>query len=363
MKILYDYQGLIFKAGGVSRCICEYINVLKKYNDIILSCPMSDNIYLKDILNKKSLLSYIPEFKNRIKFANAINRFQSIIEIKKGNFDIFHPTFDASFYYGNLINKPYVITIHDLIPELFLFKSENIYTNHWLKSKYNAIRNAKRIMCVSENTKNDLLNYYGFVDPNIVDVVYHGIHSYTKEYMVNNIGKYILFVGGRGGYKNFNFCVESLLPLFNKDKDLKLVCTGGTFSNDELRWLESINLKNRIINKGYVSDDELYSLYHNAQLFIYPSTYEGFGIPILEAFINNCPACISNTSCFPEVGGDAVSYFDPRNKASILESVMAVLDDSNYAKKLKHKGTERVKSFTWTESSNKVYSCYEKAIL
>lgn len=363
MRILYDYQGLIFKAGGVSRCICEYINNLKDYNDIIISCPMSDNIYMKNILNKKSLLSYIPDFKNKTKLANAINKLQSIIEIKKSNFDVFHPTFDASFYYGNIIKKPYVITIHDLIPELFLFKSENINTNHWLKSKYNAIKNAKRIMCVSENTKNDLLNYYDFVDSSIVDVVYHGIHPYTRNYMINDIGKYILYVGGRGSYKNFIFCVESLLPLFKKDKDLIFVCTGGAFSHDELQWIESLGLKNRIINKGYITDDELYSLYYNAQLFIYPSIYEGFGIPILEAFVNNCPACISNTSCFPEVGGDAVSYFDPYSKASILDSVMTVLNDSNYAEKLKNKGIERVKSFTWKESSNKVYSCYEKAIL
>lgn len=112
----------------------------------------------------------------------------------------------------------------------------------------------------------------------------------------------------------------------------------------------------------YVDDDTLASLYHNAKLFIFPSKYEGFGIPILESFTNGCPACISNATCFPEVGADAVSYFNPNSEEEIRQSVEKLLTDTEYANLLRKKGFERVKHFTWKNAANQVLLSYNKVI-
>lgn len=362
MRILYDYQGFLQKSGGVSRCFCEYINEIKKNNKVIISCPLTDNIYLKDILNiKESSLLKIPFIRNDRRLIEIIDKVNSIIEIEKNKFDIFHPTFDSSFYYGKILKRPYVLTIHDLIPEFFLKDKANKNINYWLKNKALAIKNASRIMCVSENTKKDLLEFYNY-DTQKIDVVPHGIYPYTGKYANNNNGNYILFVGNRASYKNFKFTIKALIPLFKRYKDINILCTGSKFTPDENQFICDLNLTNRIKSVGYLNDAQLATLYHHALLFIYPSIYEGFGIPILEAFVNKCPACISNTSSFPEVGGNAVSYFDPHNQESILEAVTKVVENKSYADELREKGYIRAQNYTWKSASEQVINCYKKAL-
>ena len=361
MKILYDYQGLIQRAGGVSRCICEYIKVLKENNDIEIACPLTDNIYLKDILHKETLFHNIPDFAGRYRIMKFIDKLYSTYKVRKNNFDIFHPTLDLKFYYGN-IKKPYVLTIHDLIPELFFSKTPDKQINTWLKNKAKAIAGASRIMCVSENTKKDLLKHYNFVNESKVKVVPHGIYPYSGIYKKNDYGNYILFVGTRDSYKNFKLCLKSFKIVSNKHPDIKIICTGKQFTKDELEYIDFLGLKNNVINVGYVKDDELASLYHFALLFIFPSLYEGFGIPILEAFVNKCPACIANVSCFPEIGGNAVSYFNPNDETSMADAVLNIIEDKDYANELRNKGFVRAQKYTWNLSANKVMECYKEII-
>lgn len=361
MKILYDYQGLIQTAGGVSRCICEYIKALRDSSDIKIACPLTDNIYIKDILNKETLLHDMPNFPGRYRIMKFIDRMYCISEIKKNKFDVFHPTLDLDFYYKD-IKKPYVLTIHDLIPEIYFSKTPDKQIKVWLDNKAKAIAGASRIMCVSENTKKDLLKHYSFVDESIVKVVHHGIYTYAGNYIENKYGDYILFVGTRESYKNFDLCIKSLKTVLNKYPDIKIICTGKQFTTAEIQYIESLGIKNNVINVGYVKDNELASLYHHAMLFIFPSLYEGFGIPILEAFVNNCPACIADASCFPEIGGDAVSYFNPTDEKSITDAVINIIEDPDYANSLRHKGLERSKLFTWSQAANKVMECYKEAI-
>lgn len=366
MKILYDFQGLSKPVGGVSRCICEYINEIRKTNEVKISCPMTRNIYMREILGIKTSSFMKPNHyfaQGHIQYFT--NLLSSYIAVKKNDYDVFHPTFDMSYYYGNIIRKPYVLTIHDLIPELYYVNDLNNSIPNLdlkLKNKKRAIKGASRIMCVSENTRKEMLEYYSFIDPGKVDVVYHGVNTFIGDYHDNIYGDYILFIGQRNSYKNFLFTIKALRPVFVRYDNIKMICTGSKFSFEELKEISNLGLEGRIVNVGYVDENSLASLYHNALTFIFPSLYEGFGIPILEAFVNGCPVCLANSSCFPEIGADAVSYFEPEDELSILHSVLKVIEDTNYASFLRTKGYERAILFSWKESASKVLGCYKKVL-
>lgn len=365
MKILYDYQGLTQEVGGVSRCFCEYISILRKTNEVKIACPVTSNIYIQDILGiKKSVIMRPKHFWGQTEVQLLLNRIASLKDIAMNNFDIFHPTFDSRCYYSKIIKRPYVLTVHDLIPEIYYRNASKkpVKLDKWLYSKEKALRGASRIMCVSKFTKKNLLEYYPFLNSSKIDIVYHGIHPFMGKYKENIYGKYILYVGNRIGYKNFLFTIESLLPLLRKYKDLFVLCTGANFTKEELQYLAEWNLINQIVQVGYVDDYALSSLYHNALCFIFPSLYEGFGIPILESFVNECPACIAETTCFPEIAEEAASYFDPHDKDSILTSVTKVIEDKEFANTLRRKGLERAKLFTWENSTNKVLQTYQNAL-
>ena len=124
MRILYDYQGLTQTVGGVSRCFCEYIKELSKDNEVKVVCPHTRNVYMQDILGRKqSALMRFPYAKEITrKLAVPLNMASAYFAVKKNDFDIFHPTMDWVYYYGNVIQRPYVLTIHDLIPEIYFAK-------------------------------------------------------------------------------------------------------------------------------------------------------------------------------------------------------------------------------------------------
>lgn len=365
MKILYDYQGLTQQVGGVSRCFCEYIKELSKDNEVEIVCPHTRNVYMQEILGRKeSALVRFPYCKELTrKIAIPLNMASAYLAVRKNDFDIFHPTMDWVYYYENIIRKPYVLTIHDLIPEIYFAKEPEGHKrlSSWLEIRKKCLKGAARVMCVSEHTKKDLLHYYDFLDPVKIDVVYHGIHPFKGQYVENRWGRYMLYVGQREAYKNFRFTMDALTPLLQEEPDLRVICTGKPFSSDEYEFLCKLGMESRIVCLGFVDEILLASLYHHALLFIYPSKYEGFGIPILESFINGCPACIANATCFPEVGGDAVSYFDPNDKNSIYKAASRVINDHKYANELRMRGRERASLFTWKTSAENVMRSYKAA--
>ena len=144
-------------------------------------------------------------------------------------------------------------------------------------------------------------------------------------------------------------------------KDLKLVCVGPSFDQNEKAFLSQLGVEGQVIALS-VSDDVLYSFYRHAQVFVFPSIFEGFGIPILEAFANNCPVCLSNSSCFPEIAGDAALYFDANDKNSILASVEKIISDKKLSSELTKRGRERLSMFTWKTAAQRTTDVYRKAI-
>lgn len=379
MKILYDHQIFTWqKYGGISRYFTEIISNLPKDVNTEIAIKYSDNEYLKksELVNgleslfqpkdhffpgikfplKRKLFKYIRKT-NPESYPDSftLNKELSIELLKKQDFDIFHPTYYDDYFLEYLGKKPFVLTIHDMIHEIYpeLMNDPNI-------SEKKAILAAKaiHIIAVSDRTKNDIVEILG-ISPNKISVVYHA-NSLTKVTSNNEYipAKFILFVGERHIYKNFIFFVRSIESILKENSNLFVFCVGRDFSADESQLLFNLGIKHQFISR-YCNDEELASLYKKAIALIFPSYYEGFGIPIIEAFQAGCPVILSNSSCFPEIAQDAALYFNPKNINEIKAAIEIILSDESLRNKLVEKGYSRVKTFSWEISAKRTADIYK----
>jgi len=361
MKILYDHQMFLKqKYGGITKYFCELMKNLPEGNSYDLSVLFADNQHLKDY-NFKKVNFPLPQNdfrgKGRIKtsFYN-INRSYSKFKIFSNSYDIFHPTYYDPYFLRGL-KKPYVITVHDLIE--FKFRSQ-YETESLIPAMTKIISEASRIISISENTKKDLIEMLRIPEEKI-DVIYHGYNAPEVRYPQSDLGRYILYVGVRRGYKNFSKLAKAFRELSRQDRDLKLVCAGQPFIREELEELKRL----QIVQKTFVfgaSEQRLNELYSNALAFVYPTLYEGFGMPVLEAFSNNCAVCVSSTSSLPEVAGDAAEYFDPTNQDSILDAIKKVVYDEKHRQKVVEEGKKQLKKFSWEKCAAQTVETYERAL-
>lgn len=314
MKVLFDYQCFQQRFGGVSVCFAELWKRLPKDISPIMPKIISDNINLDEIGIKhyKASLTKGKYLKNLYKYIDQLICKRSLL---CDDYDIFHPTF-LHPYYINCVKKnvPVVCTQHDLIHE----KTSRFDSKVVRERRKKQLEYADIVVCVSNQTKEELLEYYDFLDPNKVKTIYNGIVSPKVSCSSKPLYDfpYILYVGGRNGYKNF----DNFIKAFSKiDKSISLVCTGNSFNTSEIELLNKFGVQDRTYQK-FVTNEDLVNLYCNALAFVYPSLMEGFGIPTLDALSAGCPAIISDIPCFHEVGGTAVAYFEPTDPDSIFNS-------------------------------------------
>ena len=367
MKVLYDHQ--IFTSqiyGGISRYFFELLKNFENDDEIEyeLSLKYSNNHYLKSLKNlpyKKFLENY--SFRGKHRLLNILNKRVSKKYISKRDYDIFHPTYYDPYFLDFLDSKPFILTIYDMIheiyPEMFFLKDKTSKRKKLLAQK------ATKIIAISENTKKDIIRLFGS-DEKKIEVIYlansFNINKNDKTINIITPEKYILFVGNRRGYKNFELFIKAISPLLNDDVKLNIVCAGGGKFNDmEIEKLKNLNIKNKVFYYSG-SDNILTYLYQKAVAFVFPSLYEGFGIPILESFVCGCPVICSKTSSLPEIAGDAAIYFDPTDKLSMLNSIQKVIYNDELKKQLINKGIKRVKEFTWNKTADKTKKIYEGVI-
>ena len=365
MKILFDHQ--IFSNqlfGGISRYFFELTNELKDNNVFVqISLILSNNFYL----NTKKIKFHFSFLKNfgfrgKIRFIYLINKIYSILILKIGHFDVFHPTYYDPYFLKHLGSKKFVLTVYDMIhekfPEKFPINDKTAINKKLLIDK------ASKIIAISESTKKDIIDIYK-IDSSKIEVVYLSSSLLPSENFIHNKklpSEYILFVGSRVGYKNFIFFVESISKLLLNNRNLFLVCAGGgVFNSDEIGLFSRLNIDSQLIQIN-VNDKSLTDLYVNAQLFVFPSLYEGFGIPILESFSCNCPLVCSNTSSFKEIADDAAVFFNPTDENSILASVSIVLNDEKLQRELKKNGINRLAYFSWNKTAMQTKEIYKSLL-
>jgi len=370
LKILVD--GIIFgrqRFGGVSRVWEEYLTRLPGYGvKLKLLVPFRrKNPSLVRILQHQGRYEIVQDYlywPSRC-FERVATRSRILEWYLDDSVDIFHST-----YFTTVFNKRVgkVVTVHDMIPEIFERDSRDRWTHFVINMKRRVMENADAIIADSRNTKKDILNIYPKIPEERVSVVYNALslRSYREcmsfEYIADKYsldirpGEYLLFVGLRGGYKNFRL-IQELLENDRSYRHLVFVCVGGEKDDQLQRILEAKGLSRNFKLLGPVQDNVLLALYQNALALVYPSLYEGFGLPILEAMANGCPVLCSNTSCLPEVAGEAAIYFDPYSAESLGEAIAELLRREKAA--IIAKGLENIKRFSWEKSTKTLVDIYK----
>lgn len=326
VKILFDSQIYdLQKFGGISRMYVDLHNELDKneiYDRYTGSGVASGNY--PEFVSRFSVENTENMYLNNTKpygKGSSDNRKLSIEMLEKGDYDIFYPTFFSTYFLGHLHDKPFVMSVHDMIPELYpqYFSSNDMQ----IVGKREMVKHASAIEVPTETTKRDLIKILG-VDESKVFVVGRGISDdFGKEALDENIvnHRYVLYVGQRNAYKRFNWFIKHASEFFNKHIDIKLVCTGNEFSDNEKELLEKYNMLDKTISIK-VNDVELATLYKYAEFFVYTSEYEGFGLPILEAYKMGCIALLNDNDCFKEVTFGKGTFFNLKEDKSDICDVM-----------------------------------------
>ncbi|GHV42931.1 mannosyltransferase [Spirochaetia bacterium] len=335
MRLVYDdiiYS--IQRSGGIS----IYWSELEKYlnpDKILLYDNYKKNIFFK--LNDKN---------DTILKKNIFTRFTNV-RLKEDDKFIFHSSYYRYCKNRNALN---IITVFDFIYEYYRFDKKAIV--HKLQKK-NAIHNTDGIICISESTKNDLLRLYPEFN-GLIKVVYLG---FPQEYCNLNIDKkdIVVFVGGRSGYKNFNYAVQ----IMKKLPDLQLlIIGGGDLKKEEIAILNDL-IPNRYEFYLNLSNGELNIKYNEAKFLLYPSLYEGFGIPVVEAQAAGCPVICCKTSSLPEVGGSAVLYISGKDINEDIQ-IISQINNQSFYNRIVEEGLNNCKRFSWKKCAEQTADFYKE---
>jgi glycosyltransferase involved in cell wall biosynthesis len=255
----------------------------------------------------------------------------------------------------------------DYLPE---YLPEDVaYTRMFLRR---SLKRTDRIVAVSDNTRQDLLRLFG-LDAKQLSVIHHGVsipaedevsdvacQGVRERYTIRN--PFIFYCGSLSPRKNIVRVLEAFAMIADKVPHDFVVTAGKSWKDTPVfEAAERLGLTHRFIQLGHVSTEDMPALYGAADCFVYPSLYEGFGMPILEAMACGCPVLTSNTSSIPEVAGDAAAMVDPLNTQAISELLLRILTDSHFSENLRRRGAERAAMFTWESSARRLIDVFESS--
>lgn len=356
MKVLFDHQ--IFTSqqfGGVSKYFAEVIHRLPPESWKI-SAWLSNNEYARHYGLFK-MTPFLPgrNFRGKGRVMAELGKPYSLKIMRRGDFDVVHQTNFDPYLFKATKGKPVVTTYHDTN-----FVTEYNYNPRMIRLQTESLRRSDAIIAISENTRRDMLKYFD-LNPDKITVIHHGIEmpripAGLEARIVEE--PYILYVGMRHLFKNFKNFVKGFGAIADKFPDVKVVCTRNPFNKEEQELFAQLGITDRM---QVVTADEvtLNRLYRDALFFVFPSLYEGFGMPILEAMANGCPTAIADASCFPEIGGDASLYFNPKDTDSIADTLKTMIQDESLRRELTRKGLQRASKFSWQRCAEQHMELYK----
>lgn len=363
MRVLYD--GQIYasqRAGGISRYFSNLINKLPRSVNPVLTTCQTLSINYPNCSNLKTFHYQRFGFRpGRLSYWLEPYYFRAINYLN--TFDVIHPT------YYNLLSQqdiskcryPIVLSVWDMIHEIFPEQMDANGSHQEMKRK--AILAAQKIICISENTKKDLLERYLIPEEDITVTYLASELDINMSYGSDSVPEcaYFLYVGSRASYKNFERLLIAFAKVISSYDDLALCVVGSPFIEAEEKLIHNLGLEDYIEHYGYVNNRHLAKLYRCSLAFVYPSLYEGFGIPPLEAMACGTVAIVANSSSLPEVVGDAGLLFDPQSTDELIDQLRFILDHSIERDRLISVGQKRAKQFSWDKTVAQTVKVYRTA--
>ncbi|AQT93352.1 MULTISPECIES: glycosyltransferase family 4 protein [Pseudomonas] len=367
MKIGFDYQIFSLQAfGGISR---YYVSLAEQLRSMGQSpkifAPFHCNEYLSSastgVVDGKRVASKNSKL---MRLTLPVNHLVSNSRAKAWAPDVLHETY-FSMFKAPRRSCPTVLTVYDMVHEKFpeeFSKWGNISVR-----KRAAVERADHVICISESTRNDLIQAFG-VDESKVSVVYLGFDTFADVSVKNDSPTsprrpYLLFVGNRAGYKNFHGFLRAFARSSALKADYDVACFGGgAFTVAEKELIHSLGLSEDCVSHQGGSDKVLGDLYSQATAFVYPSMYEGFGLPPLEAMAKGCPVIVSHSSSMPEVVGEAGCYFDPHSIEDMSCAMEKVVFSSSLRQSMVSAGYNRLQKFSWASCAEKTMDVYTQVM-
>jgi len=349
MRVLVDPEAFRHGRCGMTRyyaAVCEGLRA--SGIEVDLPVVLSDSEFVPDQFDPIRILPRALGSK-LVRYGERLSRRLFHSRLKAGNYDVILPTsahHDTTFL-EHSGGKPFIIICHDTIRSVPIPGGS---IDAWVEPLHKLLYLARRaacVVCVSEATRRDLLHSKS-VDPEKVAVVRTAnllpLRAPSGCPVAGLPEKYLFFVGSRQVRKNFDGALRALAPLLRRGDDIRLVCT-GRFSIWENDLLDALGLTDQVRGLD-LTDAELVTTYERAIALVYPTYYEGFGLPVLEAMAAGCPVLTSNTSSLPEVAGDAALLVDPADHVALLREATRLVDDAALRARLSGAGRSRAESFT-----------------
>lgn len=362
IRVVFDHRIFAVQThGGISRYFAGIAPLLGGHGFAPrLVAPLHHNEYLAKLPGGLIWGRRIPEFRGSRRLALAVDGAMARALAKLAKAQIVHET-----YFGDTRHAPssaaIVLTVYDMIHELFGEASGSAAAR---VDKSAAIARADRILCISHSTLNDLLRFYPEAEPR-ASVTHLGFDAaiFSGAATATPQGRpYLLHVGQRGVYKNFAGLLGGYAASPRLQADFDLVCAGGPpFDRAELSAIAGLGLQGRVHRRA-ADDATLSQLYAGAALFVYPSLYEGFGIPPLEAMAASCPVVAVNASSVPEVCGDAAHYAADGSPEALRTAIEEVVYSSDRQARLRAEGARRLALFTWERTAAATARCYRELV-
>lgn len=364
MRIAIDHQVTSLQdAGGMSRYHYELARHLRGMYGVSIDLLLGGHSSVLPFRNLQGSGVDVASWKSHLppgypRYAmNAL--WTAAIAPLRGRYDVYHATYQR--WEPAIRHRALVATHHDATQERFPHLFRNADAIRARKARLYA--RADLVICVSESARRDLEELYG-VPCERTRVIYHGIEPVPEAaaFEGGDARPYLLYVGSRSAYKNF----AALLSAFAASKaahGMRLIAAGGgAWTSSERAAVASLGIGDRLLLLPRVDDATLARLYRGATLLVYPSRYEGFGLPPLEAMSAGCPVLVSRTSSLPEVCGDAAHYFDPAAEGSLPEELERLLSDVTLLQSTVDAGRAQAGRYTWEAAAAQTLAAYCEAI-